>query len=159
LLLDKSASKDVKDGLQFLSGQKRKVVAPGVNMVYNQEDSLDGDLFYSDDWDSDTVESDAANLDLDSELDGYDSDDTVYNYNYNYKDFASSQPLRAPITINGQVIPAIFDSGASISVISKALALHLGLVPNGDRLPLSYLDGQVHAPCDITVNVPICVAG
>ncbi|OAD71989.1 hypothetical protein PHYBLDRAFT_146970 [Phycomyces blakesleeanus NRRL 1555(-)] len=98
-------------------------------MVQHQEESSDSESFYLDDWETQFLETDAANLDSDSELDGYDSDDTVYNYHYNYKDFASSQPLRAPITINGQLIPAIFDLGASVSIISKALALCLGLVP------------------------------
>ncbi|KAG2190968.1 hypothetical protein INT47_007113 [Mucor saturninus] len=160
LLLDRTASKDVKDGLRFLTGRKKKVPALGVNLVQHQEDSSEESAsFYSDDWESQSVVSDEVNFGSDSELDGYDSDDTVYSYKYDYQDFASSQPLRAPITINDQVLPAIFDSGASVSVISKTLAVKLGLVPNGDRLPLSSLDGQAHPPCDITVNVPIRVAG
>ncbi|KAL0080602.1 hypothetical protein F4703DRAFT_1931605 [Phycomyces blakesleeanus] len=90
LLLDKCASKDVKDSLRFLSGWKQKVVAPGVNMVHHQEESSDGESFYSDDWETQSLETDAANLNSNSKLNGYDSNDTVYNYHYNYKDFASS---------------------------------------------------------------------
>ncbi|OAD75572.1 hypothetical protein PHYBLDRAFT_166804 [Phycomyces blakesleeanus NRRL 1555(-)] len=100
----------------------------------------------ADDWETQSLETNAANLNSDSKLDGYNSNSTVYNYHYNYKDFASSQPLRALITINGQVIPAIFDLSASVSIISKALALCLGLVPNVNRLPFSSLDGQAHPP-------------
>lgn len=61
--------------------------------------------------------------------------------------------------LNGEVIEAVFDSGASVSVISAKLARRLNLSPNGDKLPLAALDDKSGKLYDVTVDVPIRVPG
>ncbi|KAG0924469.1 hypothetical protein G6F32_013900 [Rhizopus arrhizus] len=78
-----------------------------------------------------------------------------------------STPLRAPITIYDHKIEAIFDSGASVSLISRALAKRLRLLPNGDTIPIASVDDKRNSNTrndprcrsDITLSVPIRVAG
>ncbi|KAG2190950.1 hypothetical protein INT47_009222 [Mucor saturninus] len=185
LAMNKSAAKDIKDGLRYLHGRK-KIPIPPINMVINQEDTdttLETDTETDNDTDDDidtdmntdiatnktNNETDSLNDDIDSEngindSDEYDSaqedsDDTTYTYKYNFNNFSVSQPLKAPIMINNHIIPAIFDSGASVSVIGQNLAVKLGLKPTGDKLTLSSLDGESKEPCHIVKNVPVRVAG
>ncbi|KAG2191692.1 hypothetical protein INT47_012311, partial [Mucor saturninus] len=168
LSLDKRAKDDVRDGLRYIYGRKDPQHSSAmVNMVKRNSESWDSESEFenSSNEDNESWEEEEASLGSEEAIASsaseaeYDSDDTEYSYQYNYQRFARSQPLKAPIMINGQVIEAIFDSGASVSVISKVLAKRLNLMPNGDQLPISSLDGVPHKPCDITVDVPIRVGG
>lgn len=62
------------------------------------------------------------------------SDDTLPDYPYNFSTLQSSKPMKAQIVINGEPIEASFNTGASVSVLSRPLAKRLGLHPNGDYL-------------------------
>ncbi|KAG1257677.1 hypothetical protein G6F68_009191 [Rhizopus microsporus] len=94
-------------------------------------------------------------------------DDTDYDYPYDLNVMKRSTPLRAPITIYDHKIEAIFDSGASVSLISRALAKRLRLLPNGDTIPIASVDDKRNSNTrndprcrsDITLSVPIRVAG
>ncbi|KAG1535855.1 hypothetical protein G6F51_011301 [Rhizopus arrhizus] len=94
-------------------------------------------------------------------------DDTDYDYPYDLNAMKRSTPLRAPITIYDHKIEAIFDSGASVSLISRALAKRLRLLPNGDTIPFASVDDKRNSNTrndprcrsDITLSVPIRVAG
>jgi hypothetical protein len=96
-----------------------------------------------------------------------DSDDSVYDYPYNLNEIKRSTPLKALTTIKGKVISTVFDSGASLSLISRALAKELKLLPNGDTIPIVSVDhkrnGNVKMDprkrSDITVDVPVHVLG
>ncbi|KAG1000619.1 hypothetical protein G6F27_013648 [Rhizopus arrhizus] len=68
-------------------------------------------------------------------------------------------PLKGVVTINGKSVVAIFDTGASVSVIGKALAVSLGLKPNGDTLALTGLENKQGNDSPIVSDVPICIAG
>ncbi|KAI9028907.1 hypothetical protein CLU79DRAFT_518106 [Phycomyces nitens] len=139
IALDRTAAKDLKDGLRYL-GRRKTTSTPMIHMVTRNEDTEETDVEHS-------IVTDS------SESTEYLSDQGTLG------NFSISRPFRAPIAINDTVVSAIFDSGASVSVISKSLARRLGLVPSGDRLPLSSLDGALKEPCEITLNVPIRVAG
>ncbi|KAL0086828.1 hypothetical protein F4703DRAFT_1978290, partial [Phycomyces blakesleeanus] len=158
LAMDKLAAQDIKDGLRFIFGRKKKVPV-NINLVRVEEETSKSDSESFKGTESSYFKSDEGERGSDTESEGYGSDDTVYDNKYDYKKISTSQPLQAPILINGHLILAIFDSGASVSVISKTLADKLQLLPNGNRLPLSSLDGEAHEPCEITVNVSIQVAG
>ncbi|KAG2213766.1 hypothetical protein INT45_005200 [Circinella minor] len=80
-------------------------------------------------------------------------------YPYDLKKIQNSRLMCAPIVINSECIEAIFDSGASVSVISKTLADKLKLKPTADSLQLSSLGKTTGPPCKIVTNVPIRVAG
>ncbi|KAG1570794.1 hypothetical protein G6F47_013707 [Rhizopus delemar] len=68
-------------------------------------------------------------------------------------------PLKGVVSINGKSMVAIFDTGASVSVIGKALAASLGLRPNGDTLALTGLENKQGDGSPIVSDVPICIAG
>ena len=167
LALDKNAYVDVRDGLKFLHGRRQAnninqtmdVNALNVDLNSENEDSND----VSDQetgWD--TTWSEGSLCDSDHVSDGqddYDSDDTEYNYPYDLQKMKRSIPLRGPVVINGQVVQAIFDSGASVSVISQSLVDKLRLIPSGDKLAVSTMDEESDRACEIVKNVPIRVAG
>ncbi|KAL0088639.1 hypothetical protein J3Q64DRAFT_1819664 [Phycomyces blakesleeanus] len=88
----------------------------------------------------------------------YDSYDITYNQSYYFRNVSISRPFRTPIAIKGTVVPAIFDSRASNSVIIIGLAHRIGLVTSGGRPPLPSLGGPVKEPCEITFSVPIDMA-
>lgn len=69
--------------------------------------------------------------------DGYERYDTEYHFPYDFNRMRSSKPFCAPIVIGSTVVNAVFDSGASVSVIGSDLAHELGLAPNGDSLTLT----------------------
>ncbi|KAG1168581.1 hypothetical protein G6F71_009002 [Rhizopus microsporus] len=109
--------------------------------------------------------------DTDEETEGffrenpYDSDTSsmelldMPDYPYSLERMRASSPLKGTIYIKGQEVEAIFDSGASVSVITKELSDSLGLTPNGDQMYLVTFDDHTREPCDITLNVPVVVAG
>ncbi|KAG2190953.1 hypothetical protein INT47_005641 [Mucor saturninus] len=166
--IDKEAKNNVRDGIRYL--HSRKVQSHNkVHLVQTRLPSHSAapttakkqDYSDTDSWDTDSNHSttDTASETTSDSDTGYDSDDTVYSYNYNYQTLARSQPLKAPILINGQLVEAIIDSGASVSVISKSLARRLNLTTNGDQLHITSLDGLSPKPYEVTADVPIRVAG
>ncbi|ORY98670.1 hypothetical protein BCR43DRAFT_503475 [Syncephalastrum racemosum] len=59
------------------------------------------------------------------------SEKSVVDYPYDYDALRKSQPMQGPIVINGECIPAVFDSGAGVSVIGLPLAEKLGEISTG----------------------------
>ncbi|KAJ8652106.1 hypothetical protein O0I10_012296 [Lichtheimia ornata] len=135
LSMDRQAYMDIRDGLRYLYGRKPKAQVAGVQGVGVQGAApvnlINQDLSSEDSWsdgsDFEDYESEDGEFNVHSEIDAYDSDDTEADYPYDYAKMRKSRPLRAPIVIHGECIDAIFDTGASVSVISKKLAdkLHL----------------------------------
>lgn len=154
--LDKAAYKDVVDGLRYLHGRKVKKVASSkaVNLVDVEVDE-DEDAQESEDMEESEWSEDYSS----TEESEYDSDDTECNYPYDYETMKKSRPMRAPVAINGEVVQAVFDSGASVSVISRKLAQRLVLKENKDELYLTGIDKEIGEPSRIAPNVPIRVAG
>ena len=180
LALDKQAYADVRDGLKHLHGRpsvRKSTAEPMVINALHAQDLSDDDGGEADtesdddgvssvgdgddtDWDSTWSEASAREEDAPfGEEQEYDSEDTEYHYPYDLQAMKKSIPLRGPVVINGQVVQAVFDSGASVSVISRSLAQKLRLVPNGDQLAVSTMDEKSDRPCEIVGNVPIRVAG
>ncbi|KAI8969647.1 hypothetical protein BDB01DRAFT_855617 [Pilobolus umbonatus] len=105
-----------------------------------------------DQWNDGYSEADSVWSDLDSVV----SDDTssvltvstcsteasLVKYPYDISTMRTSAPLKAPISINGHVIEATFDSGAAVSVMNEV-----------------GFDSFHRSPCNITADVPIRVAG
>ena len=112
-----------------------------------------------DDWWTDDGESEDDDRTSVTSINTIETEDTNLEYPYDFSKMQASKPLKAPIVINNEPVMATFDTGASVSVISKPLAKKLGLESNGDYLPLSSL-GQTSAGVGkITTHVPIWVAG
>jgi hypothetical protein len=176
IAIDKDAGRDLTDGLRDLRIQRPKrtkrhlagmnMASGGVNdpMVVNVVDQDEGAYDSGGDssnYDSDyseisTVESDYID---DSDLEFSDVE-SVYRYPYNLNRMKISSPMRGVIEICGKPVVACFDSGASISVISKKLADSLGLVPNGDSLNLVGFDNKkATSRSEIVMDVPVKVAG
>lgn len=163
LAMDKRAYKDVRDGLRFLHGRVPRSSKERTNLVNalavlnDDEEAGSWESESNDDYGD--ADSEEVAYGTDTESTGYESDDTTYEYPYSYQTMQKSQPLKAPIVINNEIVWAVFDSGASVSVISKRLAERLGLRPNGDKLRLATMEQGRREPCAIVPNVPVRVAG
>ena len=181
LALDKEAYMDVRDGLKFFHGRNTASKSKQA-MDVNALEIDSNDSGQETDWESTWSEAPSHSNDSDSdekdddggsateniydddrlgseESDDYDSDDTEDNYPYDLQNMKKSIPLRRPVVINGQVVQAIFDSGASVSVISQSLVDKLHLVSSGDKLAVSTMDENSNRACEIVRDVPIQVAG
>lgn len=185
LALDKNATRELQEGLRTLrSRSKRKVqdlgefqvlessgvvkkaqkvnlAPPGPNVVptvrvstvKNESDSEDG----SEAWSTDS-EDGYSDDDTDSIV-SVASLDSVIPYPYSLERMYSSTPLRAPISINGHVIEAVFDSGASVSVMSEGLYRKLELKSNGDTMGLSSFHDKPAKRSFVCPYVNVMVAG
>lgn len=181
LSLDKTATKEMLDGIRTLRSRRRRVTPTlskdeDVIMVDNvlhatvpaehpmrvaviEGDDSDSS---SDSWSSDS--EDDSNTSMDS-VDGSDSSFSILDsetqsaigYPYSLPEMRASAPLRFPISVNGKVIFAIGDSGAAVSVMNKGLADRLGLQCNGDHMNLVAFDDYKLAPSSISPNVPVIV--
>ncbi|KAG2216450.1 hypothetical protein INT45_000063 [Circinella minor] len=167
LALGKKAYVNVRDGLKYLyerrqynlSNRVMDVNVLKVDSELKEENSNDGSDDGTD-WDSTWSEGSVYSSDRTSdEEDNYNLDDTEYNYPYDLQNMKKSIPLHGPIIINGQVVQAIFDSGASVSVLSQSLVNKLNLVLSGDTLAVSTMDEKSDRACKIVKNIPIRIAG
>jgi len=175
LMNDKNAREQLKQGLRFIDGRKsRKAGKKPMNSVNNItiEDTYSSS---SDDYDStsDTTSSyddyqDSQSVTSVGALEHNDSDDdTVYDYPYHKQALLSSTPLYVNGTIFDKKVKVVIDSGSSISLLSKSIALQLGLIGTGDRIPISTLDttstdhakSERERDCEVTVAVPIRIGG
>lgn len=159
LSMDREGYKDIRDGLRYLYGRKPRTTQP---KAIGQVNAMKVDTNASDDddwWSDDEVSEEGDDGTSVSSIATIESEDTHLEYPYDFSKMQSSKPLKAHIVINDEPVMATFDTGASVSVISKPLAKKLGLESNVDCLPLSSL-GQVSAGVGkITTHVPIRVAG
>lgn len=86
--------------------------------------------------------------------------ESVYGYPYDLQKMKSSSPLRATISINGKNIEAVFDTGASVSILGSDICTSLGLVPNGDNLHLVGFNSEsAPSTSNVVMNVPINIGG
>ncbi|CEP07422.1 hypothetical protein, partial, partial [Parasitella parasitica] len=168
--IDKDAAKDLVDGLKDLRKQRPRrtrrhlaeveaIEVPNrVNDVAHiadeDDDSFSSSLYYDSNGEgSDSTGSTGDDLDLDDTK-------SVYRYPYDLSKMKWSSPLKAEVSINGKRVVACFDTGGSISVISKKLCEELGLVVNGDTLQLVGFDNNASGSrADIVMDVPISIQG
>ncbi|KAI7873431.1 hypothetical protein K492DRAFT_185653 [Lichtheimia hyalospora FSU 10163] len=138
LSMDREAYKDIRDGLRYLYGRKPKTIP---SKAIGQVNAMEVDTSASDDedWWTDDGESEDDDRTSVTSIDTVKTKDTNLEYPYDFSKMQASKPLKAPIVINNEPVMATFDTGASVSVISKPLAKKLGLESNGDYLPLSSL--------------------
>lgn len=73
----------------------------------------------------------------DDDDNGYHSDTSFTQYPYNPESVRAARPFAVQVLINGELVEAIADTGASVSVISKPLAQRLNLPVNKDLICLS----------------------
>lgn len=188
LAIGKDASRDLIDGLQdlrlqrpkrakqkYLTGVKQGLVAHEVKMVDAEEQVGDSDAasWYHTDSDSASVsgngevsmvtsvtDSNNSEYELDDDDDASDIE-SVYRYPYDINRMKIGSPLKGVFSINGVPVKCVFDSGASVSVISKYLCEEvLHLVPNGNNLQLVGFDNKKSSSTsNIVMDVPIMVAG
>ncbi|KAI7874189.1 uncharacterized protein EV154DRAFT_384328, partial [Mucor mucedo] len=163
---DKSAQKDLKDGLRYLLGrakprEKGKAPIQPTPMVMNAQQENDDSSHSSEVMDSDN--SDTESTTSDTSTSSIRSDDTVYDYPYTRSNLDRSSLLSVLGTINDNPIKMIVDSGSSISVISKSFATKLGLICTGDRIHIRTIetskDRRRQNECEVTVSVPIRIGG
>ncbi|CEP11497.1 hypothetical protein, partial, partial [Parasitella parasitica] len=129
-----------------------------INAVEPFSDDNDGECSSDSYYDSDSD----ATCDSSSSGDDLSLDDTrsVYRYPYDLSKMKWSSPLKAEISINNKRVTACFDTGGSISVISKGLCDELGLVTNGDSLQLVGFDNNSSGSrAEIVMDVPISIQG
>lgn len=178
---NKQAAKELTDGIRSLHGRKPKATNDirQVNMAmpagdvltlddldYSDEeidfeDESDGGYFDGEDLDDDNssrVADTGSDFDNENDYDG-DGSDTEYDYPYDYRVMSKSEPLVTDVSIHGKTIPAIIDTGASISVISEGLAQKLDLQYNDDTVSIQLLDGNNGKPGNIAPNVPVRIGG
>lgn len=186
--IDKDVSRDLIDGLRDLRLQrpkraKEKYLSVGgvqqglvrpVQMVHARDEDDSSESEWSDEeTEEDDSESKAGEISMvtsvtDSssvtteEDEGAFSDvESVYRYPYDINRMRVSSPLKGVVSINNVPIECVFDSGASVSVISKHLCEEvLGLVPNGDNLQLVGFDNKhTGVSSNIVMDVPIKIGG
>ena len=173
--IDKDAAKDLVDGLRDLRKQRPKrtkrhlleidggIKEPPnkVNVVDHAADSdnSDGSSYYDSDSSANSTSTVSSNSDTDTDL-NFDDTHSVYRYPYDLAKMKWSSPLKAEISINGKKVIACFDTGGSISVISKSLCESLGMAYNGDSLQLvGFNNESAGARAEIVMDVPICIQG
>lgn len=167
LAMDKTAYHDIRDGLRYLYGRPprakvtRDVTMADVNHVAHQQGQDSEDEWSDESWEDGEYELFGSEIgDCGEEsTSGYDSDGSGADYPYNYDNMKNSRPLRATICIHDVCLEAVFDTGASVSVISKNLADKIGLQTTNDTLQLSSLGEATGPSCKIARDVPIRIAG
>ncbi|KAK4512302.1 3-keto-steroid reductase [Mucor velutinosus] len=173
--IDKDAAKDLVDGLRDLRKQRPKRTKrhlmemdggskepPNkINVVQHAADSdvSEASSYYDSDPSSDGDSMASFSSGTDSDL-NFDDTHSVYRYPYDLAKMKWSSPLKAEISINGRKVIACFDTGGSISVISRSLCESLGMACNGDSLQLvGFNNESAGARADIVMDVPICIQG
>lgn len=126
---------------------------------YSEADSIGYDIEESTDGvsigtiDSVYVTDDGGESDLDDAV-------SIYRYPYDLDRMRASSPMRGVVKINGHPIEAIFDTGASVSVIGSHWVKKLSLVPNGDTLQLVGFDNKkASVKSNVVMDVPVEVGG
>ncbi|KAG1122096.1 hypothetical protein G6F42_011800 [Rhizopus arrhizus] len=173
--IDKDAAKDLVDGLRDLRKQRPKrtkrhllEMDGGIkeppnkinvvdNVVGESDNSSEGSSYYDSDTSNGSTISSSSNTDSDL---NFDDTHSVYRYPYDLSKMKWSSPLKAEVSINGRKVIACFDTGGSISVISRSLCEALGMAYNGDSLQLvGFNNESAGARADIVMDVPICIQG
>ncbi|KAK4521021.1 uncharacterized protein ATC70_004009 [Mucor velutinosus] len=170
--IDKDAATDLVDGLRDLRKQRSKRIKqhlmeidgnirepPNKINVVHDPDIFEVSSYYDSNSSSGGDSMTSSISDSDSDL-NFDDTHSVYRYPYDLSKMKWSSPLKAEISINGQEVTACFDTGGSISVISRSLCESLGVACNGDSLQLVGLNNEsAGARGDVVMDVPICIQG
>lgn len=178
LAIDKQAAKDLCDGIRYLHGRKPRtpksnsLTAAQVNVVNlagsdADEEESEMEEEEKEEWDGlgdGDGESDSESYLFDSEFEddddnGYHSDTSITQYPYSPESMGAARPFAVQVDINGHVVEAIADTGASVSVISKPLAQRLKLPINQDLMSIQQLDERDTKPNGVCVNVPVKIGG
>ncbi|KAG0736925.1 hypothetical protein G6F57_012407 [Rhizopus arrhizus] len=89
-----------------------------------------------------------------------DDDDSLIDYPYDVSKMKKAQPSRVYITINNQLVEAILDTGAAVSVISKSLVDKLGITGEiRGKIPISGYGESKSIPCKVITNVDVRIGG
>jgi hypothetical protein len=132
LAVDRTACKDLVDGVRYLRQGKRTaavgstgphrngsssvpMVVDTVQPTDNDWSSVGTDGNEEDSW-SEGSSVDFSVSDVDSQV------SSVYRYPYSLDNMKGSSPFKGLVSINGRTVECVFDSGASVSVISGGLA-------------------------------------
>ncbi|KAL0582368.1 hypothetical protein ABG067_007789, partial [Albugo candida] len=180
LSLDKEAAAEVIDGIRFLRESRIKRKSKAVteiqnsgnqNLVMNIEvdsnsDSEGSSMISYGDANSEFSGNSSVTSDISSSLGSeitetdleFSDEESVYRYAYDLKKIKSGSPLRGVISINNVQVEAVFDTGASLSLISEELCSKLGLVTNGDKVQLVGFNSE-HGPTSssMVMDVPIAI--
>lgn len=152
LIIDKEAKQDLQAGLRYLNKRKKKSESMDVGNIDVAKELIDDDnsSYYSTDDDCQSIDSTAT---VNSEI------NSVQGYEYSLENMKTSHPFKASILIGNEIVLAIFDTDASVSIINEDLVEKLGLVPNGDQLTLIGFDNKSKFNCDVIMNILIKVGG
>lgn len=164
LALDKNACRDTLAGIRHLRQRPSRTTVSSKTPMVVDSSTVDADSWGESEGDSEdnSLYSDGSEYSYDDSADGYTDDEgeSVYRYPYSLENMKRGSPLRGMVSINGFELECVFDSGASVSVISKALADKVGLVPNGDTIELTGFDNRAaENPANVVMDVPVLVAG
>ncbi|KAG1046838.1 hypothetical protein G6F43_010692 [Rhizopus delemar] len=158
--MDRNICKDLMDGIRYLRQRKKVGPRKPVQMVIDSVQTVDSDSMVSSGSSTVSSQDSWSNDSFDSSDESFDEEESVYGYPYNLDRMKASSPLRGVISINGVAVECVFDSGASVSVISKSLADRVGLVPNGDTLQITGFDSRsCDKPANVVMDVPVMVGG
>ncbi|KAG1206309.1 hypothetical protein G6F69_008927 [Rhizopus microsporus] len=161
LVLNRDLRKDVVDGVRFLNQRRKKkdTHSEKAPMVIDSVLTMDSDL-YDSEGESGFASDETYSTDGDSSYLDDDELSSVYRYPYSLDKMKAGTPLRGHVSINGIVVDCVFDSGASVSVISKTLADRIGLIPSGDTLELSGFDNRgATTLSQVVMDVPVMISG
>ncbi|KAI9326528.1 hypothetical protein BD770DRAFT_456945 [Pilaira anomala] len=144
----------------ILESTENEIVGDGnsINEVDFENGSYDTETGTESDYDSSSfsgskIAGEASDLEF-SEI------ESVYGYPYDLQKMKSSSPLRAVISINGKNIEAVFDTGASVSILGSDVCTSLWLVPNCDNLHLVGFNSEsAPSTSNVVINVPITISG
>ncbi|CEP08690.1 hypothetical protein [Parasitella parasitica] len=189
LSVDKTATKDLLDGIKTLRGNKnqrtempdgriniapQQVAKEPSKMVINRLDTGYRDALFDSDVSTDgylsSEEDESCSITSSSitpfeEIGKYEELDPAYEsrtyatYPYSIKRILNSSPLKTIISVNDILVEAIIDCGAATSVISASLCDKLNLPLTGDVIKVSPFDSVEKRPCNVTMNVPVKIGG
>ncbi|KAI9468516.1 MAG: hypothetical protein EXX96DRAFT_590950 [Benjaminiella poitrasii] len=190
LALNRNVARDVKEGIMYMYRRRQKnpgrlnsmndpVIINNLksaNLI--EEQKLNNvNIIEPEEEDSECEESDYDNsttsgtigtsdTNSDSEFDSSDGssddeEDSIVEYPYDHGKMKFARPSRILIAIDDQVVEAVLDSGAAVSVLSRKLANRLNLgVNSDDKVPLSgFGSGGKSIPCGITTDVNVRIGG
>jgi hypothetical protein len=148
------------------------------NQSINNVSVSSGDSSNDDDYDLNEDGSDLDDGESDSsEFDGYSSEssyendydeeqedeqDSVIGYPYNPEAMKRAQPSKIMVAIGNELVTAILDSGAAVSVISKKLADKIGVKveENGESIPLmGFHNNGKSVRCKVATDVKVKIGG
>jgi hypothetical protein len=168
LAMDKDAIKDVVDGIRYLKSRNRTRIGfppdtlqtittePMVTNVNTQEVTGDSDYDSED-------SMDLVDLYSSDEEGEYDSDtlSETEAYEFSMKTLGKDSPLTGCAEINNVLVPyCIFDTGASVSVLSQQLAETLNIkADTEDMVKISSFDNGSRQKCGIATNVDVVISG